>query len=125
MCISDWSSDVCSSDLGDAKAALRVGQHQQRGGTPGQFGKLLGGAAMKAPARFRPRLGQRRGEAHPFGAIIIAMLEEMFGDGHRQPCPRARRQKEQPKSEEHTSELQSLMRISYAVFCLKKKKKKN
>src|SRR3546814_4447815 len=31
----------------------------------------------------------------------------------------------QPRSEEHTSELQSLMRISYAVFCLKKKKKKN
>src|SRR3546814_8210279 len=30
----------------------------------------------------------------------------------------------QPRSEEHTSELQSLMRISYAVFCLKKKKKK-
>src|SRR3546814_19237507 len=55
---------------------------------------------MKAPARFRPRLGQRRGEAHPFGAIIIAMLEEMFGDGHRQPCPRARRQKEQPPGTE-------------------------
>src|SRR3546814_7532814 len=31
----------------------------------------------------------------------------------------------QPRSEEHTSELQSLMRISYAVFCLKKKKKKH
>src|SRR3546814_9407268 len=31
----------------------------------------------------------------------------------------------QPRSEEHTSELQSLMRISYAVFCLKKKKKTN
>src|SRR3546814_1220118 len=30
-----------------------------------------------------------------------------------------------PRSEEHTSELQSLMRISYAVFCLKKKKKSN
>src|SRR3546814_7435657 len=35
-------------------------------------------------------------------------------------CPRLRL----PRSEEHTSELQSLMRISYAVFCLKKKKKK-
>src|SRR3546814_2509707 len=32
---------------------------------------------------------------------------------------------EELRSEEHTSELQSLMRISYAVFCLKKKKKKN
>src|SRR3546814_3057408 len=36
------------------------------------------------------------------------------------PCARCR-----TRSEEHTSELQSLMRISYAVFCLKKKKKKN
>src|SRR3546814_3390742 len=38
---------------------------------------------------------------------------------------RARRQKAGARSEEHTSELQSLMRISYAVFCLKKKKKTN
>src|SRR3546814_5549270 len=36
----------------------------------------------------------------------------------------ARRGRQYPRSEEHTSELQSLMRISYAVFCLKKKKKK-
>src|SRR3546814_6786339 len=47
--------------------------------------------------------------------------------GHRQPCPRGKLA-HQPviigRSEEHTSELQSLMRISYAVFCLKKKKKK-
>src|SRR3546814_2237901 len=40
-------------------------------------------------------------------------------DGQSRPRPRADR------SEEHTSELQSLMRNSYAVFCLKKKKKKN
>src|SRR3546814_7756701 len=38
--------------------------------------------------------------------------------------PAARRAVENPRSEEHTSELQSLMRISYAVFCLQKKKKK-
>src|SRR3546814_5104271 len=44
-----------------------------------------------------------------------------------QPCPSrylARRGRLATRSEEHTSELQSLMRISYAVFCLKKKKKK-
>src|SRR3546814_3763771 len=48
-------------------------------------------------------------------------------DGHRRCAgTRARRQgrRRQPRSEEHTSELQSLMRISYAVFCLKKKNKK-
>src|SRR3546814_9999387 len=38
------------------------------------------------------------------------------------PC-RCARSRRSPRSEEHTSELQSLMRISYAVFCLKKKKK--
>src|SRR3546814_1126466 len=43
----------------------------------------------------------------------------LFGDPHLQPVERVAR------SEEHTSELQSLMRISYAVFCLKKKNKKH
>src|SRR3546814_2913157 len=43
--------------------------------------------------------------------------------GHR-PCPRPPESRRSTRSEEHTSELQSLMRISYAVFCLKKKKKK-
>src|SRR3546814_3348807 len=38
---------------------------------------------------------------------------------------RIRRETAMQRSEEHTSELQSLMRISYAVFCLKKKKKQN
>src|SRR3546814_5993563 len=40
-------------------------------------------------------------------------------------CNNERRAGHEPRSEEHTSELQSLMRISYAVFCLKKKNKKN
>src|SRR3546814_7728662 len=53
--------------------------------------------------------------------------------GHWQPrrnqCPTAQKatasERSTSRSEEHTSELQSLMRTSYAVFCLKKKKKKN
>src|SRR3546814_2126860 len=55
----------------------------------------------------------------------------LFRSAHRQAsssslgCPRAvRASLIADRSEEHTSELQSLMRISYAVFCLKKKKKK-
>src|SRR3546814_7024477 len=40
----------------------------------------------------------------------------------RQPCRAPRGRSQARRSEEHTSELQSLMRISYAVFCLKKKK---
>src|SRR3546814_1087154 len=51
------------------------------------------------------------------------------GDRHQQqahqPFDRGQAAGTEQRSEEHTSELQSLMRISYAVFCLKKKKKKN
>src|SRR3546814_6343432 len=49
---------------------------------------------------------------------IDALRAGAVGAGHLQPCIIAI-----TRSEEHTSELQSLMRISYAVFCLKKKKK--
>src|SRR3546814_21147616 len=47
---------------------------------------------------------------HPIGNLMLAGLSEVLAD---------------PRSEEHTSELQSLMRISYAVFCLKKQNKDN
>src|SRR3546814_6893686 len=50
--------------------------------------------------------------------LAAGVLFAVQGGGARFQC-------QQPRSEEHTSELQSLMRISYAVFCLKKKKKKN
>src|SRR3546814_5430168 len=62
-------------------------------------------------ARRRDRVDIARG---------VPTVERLLGDRaeHRAPC--ARRLTE--RSEEHTSELQSLMRISYAVFCLKKKK---
>src|SRR3546814_9344194 len=52
-----------------------------------------------------------------------AAWDRARGEG-RSRDPRFRDRLPQPRSEEHTSELQSLMRISYAVFCLKKKKKK-
>src|SRR3546814_6605563 len=51
------------------------------------------------------------------GDVLVGMLFPGIVDQHVEPAPRPHR------SEEHTSELQSLMRISYAVFCLKKKKK--
>src|SRR3546814_8297868 len=70
--------------------------------------------------------------------IILELVEHTFGDGFGRPAiggvgaaDRARLRKKEnlvvahhERSEEHTSELQSLMRISYAVFCLKKKKNK-
>src|SRR3546814_9660546 len=95
MRISDWSSDVCSSDLPRRCAYShhrRTGPHRHR------------------YPRGRPDPA-RSGRNHPSGTGIAHGVR--FGK-----WPRGRRR----RSEEHTSELQSLMRISYAVFCLKKKK---
>src|SRR3546814_5832078 len=93
MRISDWSSDVCSSDLRDsdlpAAAAQGLLDRVEHAEVAGQVDDV-------------PLLGQR-----PL-----------------QPAQIARRVVHVGRSEEHTSELQSLMRISYAVFCLKKKTKK-
>src|SRR3546814_2929159 len=77
MRISDWSSDVCSSDL-------------VRAGSNGEFNAAISPAGSP-----------------PAGIWSTATDPE--------------RMRPSSRSEEHTSELQSLMRISYAVFCLKKK----
>src|SRR3546814_4187888 len=63
---------------------------------------------------FRSRLGQRPRVADAGRAPVTHQIETQFVQVLGQPG----------RSEEHTSELQSLMRISYAVFCLKKKKTK-
>src|SRR3546814_3853584 len=106
MRISDWSSDVCSSDLfrGDQRFIL-----DDEKSLPGNSCCIL--IYVPVPRWLPPcracRIGQGRRQAY-FRRI-----------GRRQsdfPCDALRR-----RSEEHTSELQSLMRISYAVFCLKKK----
>src|SRR3546814_4553865 len=75
----------------------------------------------------RPPATARGGEslgaphAEPHGLVLAGQA------GHRPgiPVPAHRPHEHGPRSEEHTSELQSLMRISYAVFCLKKKTKNN
>src|SRR3546814_3141558 len=97
MRISDWSSDVCSSDLADAERAAPI--RAQREG-------------LALDHLHQPHLPVLR-EDGGGGGRGDAGGKQQTTDRH----PRARR------SEEHTSELQSLMRISYAVFCLKKKKK--
>src|SRR3546814_2263285 len=115
MRISDWSSDVCSSDLhhhrdekrprADAKA---VGERHRDGGDEHRDG----------------RVGQKFGEDHrqkiedderDQRVEAVNAVDEQFGCFGREPALLHR-------SEEHTSELQSLMRISYAVFCVKKTK---
>src|SRR3546814_1971740 len=116
MRICDWSSDVCSSDL--------CCPHRGGGLQPGDHEPVQPASALRAT--IARRLSQLR-------------LHQLFGTGkdrqrqldqavltHPDRAPSGRHESEEAsiRSEEHTSELQSLMRISYAVFCLKKKKHK-
>src|SRR3546814_4259361 len=94
MRISDWSSDVCSSDLA-------VAQRFQAGGKTGAIITATGCTIIIDIAWLDT--GSAKG--------IVLQVERLRAVGFG-------------RSEEHTSELQSLMRISYAVFCLKKKKEK-
>src|SRR3546814_7542023 len=114
MRISDWSSDVCSSDL------------DSHTGTQGAFGALAWGIGsseaehalatgtlrVRKPATMRVTVTGRLADgvgAKDLALHIIALVGSDGAQGHA------------VRSEEHTSELQSLMRISYAVFCLKNK----
>src|SRR3546814_3027408 len=121
MRISDWSSDVCSSDLQRVQAYRRhqhVGRQGLRragegfahsGRSSDNFWKLSQFGSMR---KFMSSLAQQITAAGLADHILSErQLGRLLGGGD------ARR------SEEHTSELQSLMRISYAVFCLKKKTK--
>src|SRR3546814_10763114 len=102
MRISDWSSDVCSSDLARGP----------RAGAAGGCGK----AAHRRGREARRAVRRLVAEGKCAGAQGANLCRA--GRGARQP---QRHGEEPARSEEHTSELQSLMRISYAVFCLKKK----
>src|SRR3546814_2832063 len=114
MRISDWSSDVCSSDLplnyalGLARAARAAGAtiHEQ------------------SPALEIVRTNGKPGVRTPKGSVradyLVLACNGHLGNLEPRIAPAI-----MPinRSEEHTSELQSLMRHSYAVFCLKKKTK--
>src|SRR3546814_7032745 len=78
-----------------------------------------GGRAAAAAARARPA---GHPASRPAGAALALSLRLHLRQLRRPAVPAARRNL--LRSEEHTSELQSLMRISYAVFCLKKKQTK-
>src|SRR3546814_2748584 len=131
MLMSDWMSDVCSSDL----VCCRVGGSGSGGGA------ALGGTWRMAssslptdarlivdggrwPVRHLSATIMRTATEVPFPAKPLSRrnmsctVEPVVARSNSAPClpPGLKR------SEEHTSELQSLMRISYAVFCLTKQK---
>src|SRR3546814_5662965 len=116
MRISDWSSDVCSSDLGGhgecPQGQARGRTRAVRASAQGSARSLRRGhAGASRPKKIAVPVGQGRGM---IATIQQGLKDDGFAVSISQLCRR---------SEEHTSELQSLMRNSYAVFCLKKKKK--
>src|SRR3546814_8630776 len=100
MRISDWSSDVCSSDLSSEESSTPA--------APVRSGSNW-------PRKTHPHYWRR-----PFPRFHGSGHLPIDEHGLRRPHSSSTN-----RSEEHTSELQSLMRISYAVFCLKKKKRNN
>src|SRR3546814_6212087 len=118
MRISDWSSDVCSSDLIDgqrggkpheAAEGHRIKAHQPPG--VGAFQRVEIIDQLLGRGRVRRVLRHDHVQDEDDGQRNAGQAQ------HRVPA------RTPTRSEEHTSELQSLMRISYAVFCLKKKKR--
>src|SRR3546814_2895548 len=114
MRISDWSSDVCSSDLRYNFSDVDV-QSEIRDFQPEMLKKLL---PMKTGDWYDAKLVEDTVES-------LSETAGLFGYAFADINPEFRRNPEDRRSEEHTSELQSLMRISYAVFCLKKKTTRN
>src|SRR3546814_9273436 len=146
MRISDWSSDVCSSDLRLRLTFLhqclrqsapliaaprrqgsgnRISAHRDGLDSSGSSVETRRGCRLQDPSMLDECVARQ----------IMMMVRRFVHGQHRrkacvirfqQPRPLVARLGQQAgadRSEEHTSELQSLMRISYAVFCMKKKKK--
>src|SRR3546814_9150490 len=133
MRIRDWSSDVCSSDLKFGSGRGRrdgAGPVDGRSAAPAVGSSDLcsvwwvGCSYVGSPSSDEQRRCEHGEAEHdvsssvywpPRAAGVGHLLLHAMGNGPEPGHPA-------PRSEEHTSELQSLMRISYAVFCLNKKK---
>src|SRR3546814_10385288 len=120
MRISDWSSDVCSSDLGSLTVDRNIDRRRA--------------IRAKAVGRFRKRaqidvIFLEKASIAEYDCLVVDDADDAFAHGlvdprwlyEREPAILSRLDDRRRRSEEHTSELQSLMRISYAVFCTKKK----
>src|SRR3546814_7562451 len=120
MRISDWSSDVCSSDL---RKAFRHNLQLLRSAARGASQVLVGWGRLPADLLPLARevlidLEDEAGDVHCLGLTQAGFpIHPMARGKHRVPDD-ITPQRFDARSEEHTSELQSLMRISYAVFCL-------
>src|SRR3546814_10218469 len=117
MRISDWSSDVCSSDLveaglqGNGRGICRAAGHQDVGRNARARQVTSHDGCMRFQSGFRSAVTDHAGTQHVVEACRDVNDAAPLAPHHFR------------RSEEHTAELQSLMRSSYAVFCLKNKTK--
>src|SRR3546814_5764092 len=120
MRMSDWSSDVCSSDLkfiGWLRLKQGKGQPIREDGPASHLitkkgTPTMGGLMILAAMTLSTLLWMDFSNRYTWACLFVTLGFGLIGflDDY-----------DKVRSEEHTSELQSLMRISYAVFCLKKK----
>src|SRR3546814_10328994 len=149
MRISDWSSDVCSSDLRVGRRAVqRFGRERRFAEFGGDIGivevaERRAGVAVRQeevpqarglrlvlcafeqfelPRRPAPAIGAGFAQPEEFFGDRIDIVGDMALDGVEERLRFLRHAQVVERSEAHTSDIQSLMRISYAVFCLKKTK---
>src|SRR3546814_3606389 len=118
MRISDWSSDVCSSDLAEPASDQQDRQEKACGVIAfviNEEDEAVGQRHCECQPGCRDKQSDQPNRADRALEIETPLLRRRNLGKDEQATHR---------SEEHTSELQSLMRISYAVFCLKKKKTK-
>src|SRR3546814_6976019 len=127
MRISDWSSDVCSSDLFRTWIGRGIAAGQSVGAGHIRWGKAIKGLTGRLGEFTARYTGKVPGRGH---RIIVEVAASAPASGYAtatgEPLEwewfisNRAQLRAAMRSEEHTSELQSLMRISYAVFCLKK-----
>src|SRR3546814_9148219 len=122
MLISDWSSDVCSSDLSRPFRSSLCANNGFLAAIPSE-GDSLHQRCRRVPSCHptRPRQRMARNPAPSLRGRVSTPRNREEHQRNRLPdrIAHAQARRERMRSEEHTSELKSLMRISYAVICLK------
>src|SRR3546814_3106996 len=121
MLISDWSSDVCSSDLGRFSLRRAHVMRKAAANRPSAPVDVLTRTEMVNCLFSKP--ARNSGPTEQVAGTSLSSTPQIRVQPRSHPAvPAVRMSSKESRSEEHTSELKSLMRISYAVFCLKKNK---